>query len=234
MPCYNEEKNIRNAVESFFATGFVDVVLTVDNNSTDLTKSEILKTNATYILETNQGYGAAIIAGLKNVNSDLVITVEPDGTFKASDVQKFLIYSEEFEVVFGSRTSTTLIWEGAYMPAWVKFGNWFCAKEIEILFSGPSLSDVGCTYKLINRGALNKVKNELYVEGSHFSPHFMITCIQNRLKCAEIPIHYGPRVGESKITGGNVPRTIQLGLYMLFYIFYSRFKKKSVKGNNDG
>jgi len=232
MPCYNEEKNVRNAVDSFLATGFVDVVLAVDNNSTDQTKSEILKTRATYILETDQGYGAAIMAGLKNADSDLVITVEPDGTFRPSDVQKLLLYSEEFEVVFGSRTSTTLIWEGAYMPAWVKFGNWFCAKEIEILFSGPSLSDVGCTFKLINRGALNKIKNELYVKGSHFSPHFMITCIKNHLKCAEIPVHYGPRIGESKITGGNVSRTIKLGLQMLFYILYSRLIKNKKSSPN--
>ena len=224
FPAYNEEENIYNAIISFQSSQFVDEVIVVDNNSTDATKEEINRTTAKYVLEKRKGYGQALMTGLKKAEGELVITVEPDGTFTEDDIEKLLAYSAQFSVIFGSRTSSSLIWEKAYMPSWVRIGNWICAKELEILFSGPSLSDVGCTYKLIHKTALNKIQHKLHVQGSHFSPHFMITAINSNLKCVEIPVNYKPRIGTSKITGGNVLNTIKLGLYMFFFILLERIK----------
>ena len=44
FPAFNEEVNIRNAIQAFYANSYVDKVIVVDNNSTDNTKDEILKT----------------------------------------------------------------------------------------------------------------------------------------------------------------------------------------------
>jgi hypothetical protein len=52
----------------------------------------------------------------------------------------------------------------------------------------------------------------------------MITVINSNLKCVEIPVNYKPRVGTSKITGGNVVNTVKLGLYMFFFIIFERLK----------
>jgi hypothetical protein len=185
------------------------------------------------------GYGSASITGLLNCHHDLVIIVEPDGTFLASDIEKLLSFSQDFDVVFGSRTSSHMIWEGAYMPHWVRFGNWVCAKAIEILFNGPCLSDVGCTYKLLTKSTIQAISDKLYVTGSHFSPHLMIECLLIKAKCIEIPVNYLPRTGESKITGGNVARTIRLGLRMFLFIFSrrvfpSRFPNKRLKKRENG
>jgi glycosyltransferase involved in cell wall biosynthesis len=224
FPAHNEESNIYGAIIAFQSSQFVDEVIVVDNNSTDGTKIQIQKTTAIYIFEKRIGYGQALITGLKQAKSELIITVEPDGTFIHEDIEKLLAYSDEFSVVFGSRTSSSLIWEKAYMPGWVRFGNWVCAKELEVLFSGPSLSDVGCTYKLIHKSALDKILPKLHVKGSHFSPHFMINAIKLGFKCVEIPVNYKPRIGSSKITGGNVLNTIKLGLYMFFFIIFERIR----------
>lgn len=222
FPALNEEENITNAIKTFLDTEYVDEVLVIDNGSTDSTKSKILESNARYIFEPRIGYGQACITGLSNCNTDLVFLVEPDGTFSANDLEKFLSYSEQFDVVFGSRTSSALIWKKAYMPNWVRFGNWVCAKIIELLFDGPSLSDVGCTFKLLKREAIILIIQDLYVTQSHFSPHLMIECLKRKLKCIEISINYFPRTGVSKITGGNTIKTIKLGFVMLFFILYSR------------
>ena len=224
FPAYNEEENIYNAIIAFQSSEFVDEVIVIDNNSTDATKNQIHKTSALYVHESRKGYGQALMTGLQKAEGDLIITVEPDGTFTQEDIEKFLAYSEQFSVVFGSRTSSSLIWEKAYMPGWVRVGNWICAKELEILFSGPSLSDVGCTYKLIHKTALIQIRHKLHIQGSHFSPHFMITAINSNLKCVEIPINYKPRIGTSKITGGNVANTIKLGLHMFLFIIFERMK----------
>ena len=229
FPTLNEEQNILNAINEFINNPYVDEVLVIDNGSTDSTRKIVHQTNAEYILESKRGYGEACITGIRNCFSDIIFLVEPDGTFSSNDIEKFLSYSNQFGAVFGSRTASALIWERAYMPNWIRFGNWLCAKVIEILFSGPSLSDVGCTYKLLTKETKEEIVEHLVVRGSHFSPHLMIECLKANVKCIEIPINYYARIGESKITGINNFKTIRLGLLMFFYIFFQRFKVTSYR-----
>jgi len=218
FPAYNEEENIRKAIDDFFATKIVDEIVVVDNNSKDNTIKEVRKTRARLVREEKQGYGHASQRALKEARGDLIFITEPDGTFVASDVFKFLPYSEEFDVIFGTRTAKELIWEEANMNWFLRIGNVFVAKLLEYMFNGPCLTDVGCTFKLIKKEALEKIKDKFTVGGSHFSPEFMILCIKNGLKCVEIPINYRGRIGESKITG-NFWRAFKLGFVMIGLIF---------------
>lgn len=221
LPVYNEVKNIQAAINDFYNTGIVDEIIAVDNNSTDGSKDEILKTKATYINEVNQGYGFALRRGLKEAKGEIICMVEPDGTFEANDIFKFMEYINEFDVVFGTRTSRSMIWSNAKMNWFLRLGNWFVAKILEYLFNGPSLTDVGCTFKCINIDSLKKVYPLLLVGGSHFSPEFMITCIKLKLSCVEIPVNYKERIGNSKITA-NFWKSVKLGLRMILHIFYMR------------
>ena len=74
---------------------------------------------------------------------------EPDGTFLPEDILKLLVYSSECDVVFGTRTTRELIWDGANMVRFLRWGNWAVAKLIEALYNTSHLSDVGCTYRLL-------------------------------------------------------------------------------------
>jgi len=224
FPAYNEEKNIRRAILEFFSCKYVDEILAVDNNSKDNTANEIKKTRAKYVLERKQGYGHALMRGMSEAKGDIIITAEPDGTFISKDVEKLLLYSDEFEVVFGTRTSKALIWSGAKMGWFLRLGNVFVAKVLEYLHNGPCLSDVGCTLKLIKKKGYIKIKNQLRVGGSHFSPEFMILCIRHKLKCVEIPVNYKERIGESKITA-DFWKSFKLGLKMLRLIVQLKLKK---------
>lgn len=223
FPAYNEELNIRNAIQEFYLHPAVDEVVVCDNRSSDRTKEEIQKTQAVYVYEDRPGYGSALMCGLAKATGDYLVTVEPEGTFTARDLDKLLIYADDFDVVFGTRTSRALIWDGAYMPFWVRVGNWAVAKELEYLFNGPSLTDVGCTYKLIKRQAYETIKHRLHVRGSHFSPECMLRVLQAHISCVEIPVHYKRRVGVSKITGGSW-RAFKLGCRMIFFIAFERIR----------
>ena len=222
LPAFNEGDNIKNAIEEFNENPFVDDVIVVDNKSTDNTKREILKTEAEYIYEEIPGYGSALCRGLSEATSDLIITCEPDGTFRADDLIKLLVYSDDYDVVFGTRTSKYCVWDGANMNWFLRYGNWAVAKFLEYLFNGPSLTDVGCTFKLINKKTLYKIKNTFKVKGSHFQPEFMINSILAAKKVVEIPVDYLPRIGYSKITG-NILTAFKLGNVMIFYILFRRF-----------
>lgn len=221
FPAYNEEGNIKTAVEEFFSIGVIDEVIVVNNNSKDRTVVEAKKTKATVVTEKNQGYGFANIRGLREATGDIILTCEPDGTFVGRDVHKFLAYADDFDVVFGTRTSKECIWKGANMNWFLRVGNWAVAKFLEYLFNGPSLTDVGCTYKLIKKEKLKQISHLFTVGGSHFSPEFMILCIKNKFKCVEIPVNYKSRIGTSKITG-SFWKAFKLGWVMIGLIISYR------------
>ena len=214
FPAYDEEKGIKKAIKEFFATGFVDEIVAVDNNSTDKTAKEIKSTKAKYVFEKKQGYGHALQRGLKEATGYYIITAEPDCTFVAKDTMKLLLYSDDFDVVFGTRTSKSLIWDNAKMDWFLRMGNVVLAKFLEYFFNGPSLTDLGCTLKLIKRDALRKIMNKFTVGGSHFSPEFMILVIKNKIKCVEVPVNYKERLGSSKITN-TFWKSFKLGLIMI-------------------
>lgn len=221
FPAYNEEQNIQSAVEDFFAGGVVDEIIVVNNNSKDRTLEQAQKTKAIVVTEYKQGYGSALQRGLREATGDLIILAEPDGTFRASDVTRLLVYSNDYEVVFGSRTNTAAIGQDAYMSGIIRWGNIIVGKMLSYRHGGPSLTDVGCTMRLISRSALTQIIDKFQQTSPVFSPEFMIVAIRNRLKCIEIPLTYMSRIGESKLTG-TFSKAFKLGLKMIFLILTYR------------
>ena len=222
FPAYNEEGYIRPAVEDFFVPSVVDEVIVVDNNSRDRTADEAKRTRARVVHETRQGYGHALQRGLEEATGDIVILAEPDGTFLGRDVLKLLAYADDFDMVCGTRTTRELVWDQANMGWFLRMGNWTVAKMLQLLYGGPSLSDCGCTLRLIHRAALEQIRAELTVGGSHFLPEMVILALKKRLKVIEVPVNYRGRVGESKITG-NLKGTLRTGFNMIVLIIKYRF-----------
>jgi len=194
---YNEKRTIRKCIEGFFKTGVVDEVIAVDNNAVKGTKEEIKKTKAKYFLEKEQGIGAGYQRALKEATGDLIITTEVDGTYSPGDIFKILAYSDDFDVVFGTRTTTILIGEGSNMGFMMKWANFLFAKMIEVFFYTTSLSDVGCIYRLISRKAYNKLKRKPMNKGMSYNIDFMLYAIRNNLSFIEVPLNFFKRTGVS-------------------------------------
>ncbi|MDP3026133.1 MAG: glycosyltransferase family 2 protein [Nanoarchaeota archaeon] len=219
---YNEKDSIKKCIDDFFKTGYVDEIIAVDNNAAKGTKEEILKTKAKYFHEKKQGFGWGYRRALYESTGDIIIMTEPDGTFDPNDIIKFLAYSDDFDVVFGTRTATILIREGANMGFFMKWANWFVAKLIEVLFNSSYLSDVGCTYRLIKRGVYEKIKKKFVITKHEFNPDMTLQIIRNRIKFIEIPVNYKGRVGKSSVTG-NKFRAFILAVKMIILILKHRF-----------
>lgn len=223
FPAYNEEENIAQAIEDFFAVGgggIVDEVIAVDNNSRDRTAELIQASSATYIRETKQGYGNALRRGLAEASArgaDLIVMAEPDGTFAGKDVLKLLAFADDFDLVLGTRTTPELIWQEANMGRFLRWGNWAVAKFLQVLHDGPSLSDCGCTLRLVRTDAYRVFADNLTVGASHFLPEMVCLALASGLRLIEIPVNYRGRVGESKITG-SLPTTLRVGTRMITLI----------------
>jgi len=224
MPAYNEADGIVESVSGFLSLPEVDEVVVADNNSADGTAALARQAGARVVAESRRGYGYACRTALESAAGDLVVLVESDVTFRATDIYKFLAYAEEFDAVFGTRTSKSCIWAGSNMGIFLRYGNWAVAKFLEYLHNGPCLTDVGCTYKLFRREKLQQIAPLFTVGRSHFSPELMVLSIRTGLVCVEIPVHYQPRLGTSKITG-NFWKAVRLGLRMIAMIIHYRFKR---------
>ncbi len=222
FPAFNEEEGIGHAVETFLALEPVDEVIVVDNNSLDRTAELASQAGARVISETIQGYGNALRRGLAEATGDLIVMAEPDGTFVAEDVHKLLAYSADAELVLGTRTTRELIFGEANMGWFLRWGNWGLAKLQQVLFNTSSLSDCGCTMRLVHRSALERFIDRLTVGSSHFLPEMVILAHETGATMLEVPVSYRGRRGMSKITG-NFKGVIEVGVNMFLLIVTYRF-----------
>jgi len=221
LPTYNEKGSIADVIQGFYDTGYVDDIVVVNNNAVEGTDDEVSKTKARLVHEPRQGYGYAIRRGLKEASGDLIVITEPDGTFLSEDIIKFMAYSNDFPIVFGTRTLNTMIWEGANMGWFLRLGNYFVAKLIEVFFNTSSLSDVGCTFRLLNRTSIQTMADSFKVGGSHFGLEMILLAVQKNIRFIQIPVNYQKRVGISSVTG-NKFKAFALGMTMIWFIFRKR------------
>ncbi len=217
IPAYNEEKAIKKVVENF-SQPYVDEIVVVDNNSTDNTAAIAKKAGARVVREERQGYGFTLQKGMSEATGDLIFLTEGDNTFQGKDMEKFLAYMDDADLVLGTRVTKELLQRGAKMNLFLLLGNIFIAKLIQIRFWGKTrLTDVGCTLRMIKKDKLKRIQSQFTVGKSHFSPEMIILALKNNFKTVEIPVNYGSRIGESKITQ-NFWKSFKLGLKMIWLV----------------
>jgi glycosyltransferase involved in cell wall biosynthesis len=228
LTAYNDEESIYDAVKDFLSQQNVIKVIVIDNNSTDQTANRASDAGAQVIKETRQGYGWACIRGLKEAlkcsEANIIALCEGDRTFRAYDLKKMVPYLDNADMVIGSRTTRELLSSKSQLDWFYVWGNLFLAKLIQIKFWDAKhwgrvrLTDVGCTFRVIRREALQKIIDDLNVGGDHFSPHMIMVAINKGLKVIEIPITFRERVGKSKGAGSSKRKAIVVGLKMLWHI----------------
>ena len=238
IPAYNEELSIEKVVRDFINQEFIDDVIVIDNHSTDNTADIAEKCGAKVVRrQKNFGLGhsfaTGLIEGLKT-KANIIATTEADGTYNAYDIEKFIPYLDNSDMVIGSRKVQILTERGNQNRIMYVWGNYFLAKLIQLKYFSAhhlgiaNLSDVGCVYRLTRREALEKIKDELIDPktedakgGIAFALHLTMLSIENDLKFVEIPVTYNKRIGESKMMTNKTMVGIKVGLKFLGFILKS-------------
>lgn len=215
---YREKDSIRGVIEGYFATGVVDEVLAVDNNAEPGSNEEILKTRAKLITERRQGQGWGLRAGMRAATGEYVLLSEGDGTYDPEDALKFLAYGEEFPVVLGTRTNTSLIGPDSGMFLLRRIADELEGRLIEILFASNRLTDVGCTYKLLRKGVIEQLETEWLTGDSHFVTEVTLQVAARRIPFVEIPVAFKKRVGTSSVTESFF-HIAKWGVKLLVFVF---------------
>ncbi|GAA2009066.1 glycosyltransferase involved in cell wall biosynthesis [Nakamurella flavida] len=229
LPTYNERDSIAETIQGFEKLGYVDDILVINNNAAAGTSDEVATTTAREIHEPRQGYGAAIQRGLREVDADLICVCEPDGTFRPADLDKLLPFTGECDLVVGSRTVQTFIWDGANMGWHLRWGNWALAKGIEATYNTVYLSDVGCTFRVVSRACAADLVQRATHAGSAFGLEMLLLAIIRQYRIVQVPVNYHARVGESSVTG-HLHRTIALGVRMAVLSARMRLRRNALRG----
>jgi glycosyltransferase involved in cell wall biosynthesis len=231
-PTYREKDSLCAQVVAAAETQLIDEILVINNNAEPGTSEETQKAagivasrglpaEVREIFEPRQGYGAACLRGLDEAEGFYRCLSEPDGTFVQEDIHKLLVYADRCDLVLGSRTVRTFIWSGANMWWFLRIGNWAVAKLLEVLFNTTSLSDVGCTMRLVKAPAFSRMRKYLTIAGSYFGPQMMLTAHLLEMPVVQIPVNYRDRVGTSSVTG-DFYKAFALGMRMILLILEYR------------
>ena len=72
---------------------------------------------------------------------------------------------------------SNFIWDGANMGRFLQWGNWAVAKLIEVLYNTASLSDVGCTFRVLSRERVARLSPKVTLDGSSFGLEMLLLAV---------------------------------------------------------
>jgi glycosyltransferase involved in cell wall biosynthesis len=165
MPAYNAAQTLRQTFDEVMAQEIVDIVIVVDDKSSDETVSiaESLPNTIVYSHEKNKGYGGnqkscyrlALEAG-----GDIIIMVHPDYQYTPLLIPAMasMIGNGLYHCVLGSRILGGYALEGG-MPTWKYVANRILT-FVENIFLGAKLSEYHTGYRAFSRELLERLPIE--------------------------------------------------------------------------
>lgn len=184
LPAFREGKIITAVIDEIRKTGYENIIV-VDDGSSDNT-SEKAKQAGVVVLrhKVNRGKGAAVKTGIeaaKELNADIVVTVDADGQHNPEDIKPMLKKIKQgYDVVLGSRLMNN---EG--MPKLKVFYN-HLGNFLTWYLHGLWVTDSQSGFRAYSRKALELIdtKSDRY----EYDSEIIQEIYRNKLKFIEIPI----------------------------------------------
>jgi glycosyltransferase involved in cell wall biosynthesis len=200
IPCLNEaasiERCVARALEAMESEAWHGEVIVADNGSDDGSADLARKAGALVVHEPRRGYGSAYLAGFAAATGEYVVMADADLTYDFGDIPRFVQELDGgADLVMGDRMKG--IQPGA-MPWLHRYVGNPVLTGILNLFFRTGVRDAHCGMRAVRREALPRL--DLRTTGMEFASEMVIRAGKARLRIAEIPIHYHPREGDSKLS----------------------------------
>ncbi len=188
LPCYNEAVTIAKVVADFQMSLPGAAVYVYDNNSSDGTGAIARAAGAVVRVEKRQGKGNVIRRMFADIDADIYVLADGDGTYSALFAPMLIdaLISDELDFVNGSRVSTL---SGAYRPGH-QFGNRLLSGIVRWIF-GPQFSDMLSGYKVLSRRFVKSFP--AMSSGFETETELAVHALELRMPCAELPTPYSER-----------------------------------------
>jgi len=192
MPAYNEAATIKKAIEKVLAVEIPaeKEFIIVDDGSTDGTREILKQVSDSRIKllfhEKNQGKGAALHTGFKNVTGDIVIIQDADLEYDPSDYIHLInpILCGHADVVYGSRF---LSGPHRVLLFWHYVGNKLITLAANMLYN-VNFTDIETGYKAFRSKILKEITFSSNCFG--FEAEFTAKVAKKQYHLYEVPIQY--------------------------------------------
>ncbi len=197
IPCYNEELTVADVVAQFRAQLPEAIIYVFDNNSTDRTVERAREAGARVLFERRQGKGYVVQSMFRQVDADVYVMVDGDGTYPAPQVHALVepVVAGEADMVVGSRLHAS---SQSQFKQLNRLGNRLVLFTLNSIF-GVRLTDILSGYRAFNRGFVKSLP--LFGGGFEIETELTIKAVERGYRILEIPIDlvHRPEGSHSKI-----------------------------------
>jgi len=230
MPAYNAAQTLRQTYDEVMAQEIVDIVIVVDDKSSDETVSiaGTLPNTIVYSHEKNKGYGGnqkscyrlALEAG-----GEIIIMVHPDYQYTPLLIPAMasMIGNGLYHCVLGSRILGGYALKGR-MPIWKYIAN-RALTFVENLLMGAKLSEYHTGFRAFSRPLLQKLPIDANSDDFVFDNQMLAQILWYRYTVAEVscPTRYF-----AEASSINLFRSIKYGIGCLYTAFLFRLSKMKI------
>jgi glycosyltransferase involved in cell wall biosynthesis len=188
VPCYNEEATIAKVVRDFRAALPRTEIYVYDNNSRDLTVQAATAAGALVRTERRQGKGNVLRRMFADIEADIYVLVDGDGTYDASSAPVMIreLLDENLDMVVGCRVHA----EAQAYRLGHRFGNVMLTRFVAWLF-GKSFTDILSGYRVFSRRFVKSFP--ALSKGFETETELTVHALELRMPVAEIETPYGVR-----------------------------------------
>lgn len=200
IPALNEERGIESVINQISAAGLTEAgfeteIIIADNGSEDRTAEIAGQCGAKVVSETKRGYGSAYKAGLSQATGDIIVTGDADMTYPFDHTKELVRYLLDNDLDFLNTNRLAVPCSG--MVACVHaLGTFFLTILMKAFFRCP-YRDSQSGMWIFRREVWDNLS--ITSDGMPFSQEIKIEAFLSGFRCAEVPIEYRSRVGESKL-----------------------------------
>lgn len=223
IPALDEEGAIAQVVSKVRRNG-ADLVIVVDNGSTDRTAHEARQAGACVVSEPKRGYGQACWRGVvtaRTAQPSVIVFMDGDGADQGADLHQVVapILRGEADLVLGAR----VLGAGpGVLPLQQRAGNWIARVLLRWLYRAH-LQDIG-SFRAVRAEWLEQLQMQDRAYG--WPIEMIVKTLRQRGRIVEVPVSVQQRIGDSKVSG-TLRGTIRAGYGTMRYLFlYAREGKR--------
>jgi glycosyltransferase involved in cell wall biosynthesis len=210
IPCYNEAEAIAGVVRDFRAALPEATIYVYDNNSRDRTREIAAQAGAVVRTETFQGKGNVVRRMFADVEAEVYVLVDGDGTYDAPSARGMVdqLLENSLDMVNGARVPVAA---AAFRPGHV-LGNRMLTGTVAMIF-GDRLKDMLSGYRVMSRRFVKSFP--ALAAGFETETELTVHALELRLPVAEVQTPYRDRPAGST----SKLRTYRDGFRILGTIF---------------
>jgi len=216
IPCFNEEVSIGDVIKKFKKIFPKADIYVFNNNSTDNTKSEALEAGAIVRLVHSKGKGNVVRRMFADVEADIYVMVDGDGTYEIEKTPFMLQYflNNHLDMLVASRQTNI---KSAYRPGH-RFGNLIITSFINFLFKNSS-EDILSGFRIFSKRFVKTFP--AFSDGFEIEVELTIHALEMRMPIQEIKTKY-----ISRPEGSSSKLNTYIDGIKIFLMIIKLFKEK--------